>query len=70
MAIEKKTNIPLLLFIICFFLGMVVGAWGLIRTDCIGPNCWVGSGFLKWTGSTMIIVGLIGMAALGGRAKK
>lgn len=67
MTNEKKTNIPLLLCIIAFFLGMIVGAWGLIRTDCIGPDCWVGSGFLKWVGGIMIVGGLIGMATFGGK---
>ena len=70
MSTEKKTNIPLLLFVICFIAGMGIGAWGLIREDCSGPNCWVGSGFLKWTGGIMIVGGLIGMAAIGGKAKR
>lgn len=70
MATEKKTNITLLICIICLVAGMGVGAWGLIKEDCIGPNCWVGSGFLKWAGGIMIAVGLIGMATLGGRAKR
>lgn len=53
-----------------FALGMIIGAWGLIREDCIGgPNCWVGSGFLKWTGGIMIVGGLIGMFAIGGKTK-
>lgn len=70
MANEKKTNVPLLICIICFAAGMAVGAWGLIREDCIGPNCWVGSGFLKWAGGIMIVGGLAVMAVIGGRAKR
>lgn len=70
MANEKKTNIPLLLCIICFAAGMGVGAWGMIKADCIGPNCWVGSGFLKWAGGIMIVGGLIGMAAIGGKTSR
>jgi hypothetical protein len=70
MSVQKKTNIPLLICVAAFALGMGIGAWGLIKTDCIGPNCWVGSGFLKWTGGLMIVGGLAGMAAIGGRAKR
>jgi len=70
MATEKKTNGALLLFIISFVLGMGIGAWGLIKEECIGPNCWVGSGFLMWTGGIMIVGGLIGMAAIGGKTKR
>lgn len=70
MSTQKKTNIPLLISIIAFALGMVVGALGMIKADCIGPNCWVGSGFLKWTGGLMIVGGLIGMAAIGGKTKR
>lgn len=70
MANEKKTNVPLIICIAGFALGMVIGAWGLIREDCIGPNCWVGSGFLKWTGGIMIVGGLIGMAVVGGKSNR
>jgi hypothetical protein len=70
MATEKKTNTPLIICIIAFALGMIIGAWGWIKEDCIGPNCWVGSGFLKWTGGIMIIGGLLGMALIGGKTKR
>jgi hypothetical protein len=70
MTTGKKTNTPLIICIICFALGMAIGAWGLIREDCIGPNCWVGSGFLKWTGGIMIIGGLAGMALIGGKTNR
>lgn len=70
MATEKKTNVPLVISIICFVLGMVVGALGWIKEDCIGPECWVGSGAIKWTGVAIGIIGLIGMAVIGGRTKR
>lgn len=68
MANSKKTNIPLLICVIAFAVGMGLGAWGLIKEDCIGgPGCWVGSGFLKWTGGLMIVGGLIGMFTIKGK---
>jgi hypothetical protein len=53
---------PFFWYVILFAGGMAIGAWGWIKEDCIGPNCWVGSGFIKWTGIIMIIAGIIGMA--------
>lgn len=70
MSTEKKTNVPLVLFILAFVLGMALGAWGWIKEDCIGPNCWVGSGFIKWSGIIVGISGLIGMAVIGGKTKR
>lgn len=70
MSTEKKTNIPLLICIAAFALGMVIGALGWIKEDCIGPNCWVGSGFIKWTGIVIGVVGLIGMATIGGKSSR
>lgn len=70
MSVQKKTNIPLVICIAAFALGMVIGAWGLIKEDCIGPNCWVGSGFLKWTGGILCIAGLGGMALIGGKTNR
>ena len=67
MSTQTKTNIPLVISVICFAAGMGVGAWGMIKGDCIGPNCWVGSGFLKWAGGIMIAGGLIGMFTVGNK---
>lgn len=67
---QKKTNTPLAIFIACFIAGMGIAAWGWIKEDCIGLNCWVGSGFIKWTGITIGVAGLIGMAVIGGKTKK
>lgn len=71
MTTQKKTNIPLLICIICFAVGMIIGAWGINKGDCnSSPDCYVGSGFLKWTGGLMIVGGLIGMAVIGGKTKR
>lgn len=70
MSTQKKTNVPLLLCIIAFIVGMGLGAWGWIKEDCIGPNCWVGSGFIKWSGIIIGASGLIGMAVIGGKTKR
>jgi hypothetical protein len=67
MTNEKKTNTPLIICIIAFVLGMVIAALGWIKEDCIGPNCWVGSGAIKWSGIVIGIIGLGGMAIIGGR---
>jgi hypothetical protein len=71
MANEKKTPLVLVLSVIAFIGGMGLGAWGLIREDCIGgPGCWVGSGFLKVAAVILIIAGGYGMYnATWGRKK-
>lgn len=58
---------PIFWCVIMFVLGMGLGAWGMIKEDCIGPNCWIGSGFLKWSGGGLIIVALIGFFTSGNR---
>lgn len=57
-----KNNTLTVLAVIAFIAGMGLGAWGLIKEDCIGgPGCWVGSGFLQIAGVVLIIIGLYGM---------
>jgi hypothetical protein len=68
MANEKKN--PVFWCFIAFILGIGLGVWGLIKTDCIGgPGCWVGSGLLKWTGGILIAAGLVGWALLSNKPK-
>lgn len=67
---QKKNHTPLVISIACFIVGMGLGAWGWIKEDCIGPNCWLGSGFIKWTGIAMIGIGLLGMKLIGGKKTK
>lgn len=63
MANEKKNSVTL--FVLAFIIGIGLGVWGMIKADCIGTNCWVGSGFLKWAGGILIAVGLIGFFTAG-----
>lgn len=65
-----KKNTLLAIAFIAFVAGIGLGIWGMIKEDCSGPNCWVGSGFLMWTGGIMIVGGLIGMAAIGGKTSR
>lgn len=67
---NEKTNIPLVISILAFLLGMLLAALGWIKEDCIGLNCWVGSGFIKWTGIIVGVIGLAGMAIIGGKTKR
>lgn len=66
----NQSKNPIFWGIIVLVLGMGLGIWGMIKGDCIGPNCWVGSGFLKWTGGLLCIAGLAGMAVFGGGKEK
>jgi hypothetical protein len=57
MANEKKN--PIFWGLIAVVVGIGLGIWGMIKADCIGgPGCWVGSGFLKWSGGILIAGGL------------
>jgi hypothetical protein len=60
---------PFFWYVILFAGGMVIGALGWIKEDCIGPNCWKGSGFIKWTGIIAGVIGLIAMATTWGKKK-
>lgn len=63
----NQSKNPVFWSIIILLVGIGLGIWGMIKADCIGPNCWVGSGFLEWTGGIMIVAGLIGCFTLGNR---
>lgn len=66
-----KKNTLLAIAVIAFVVGIGLGIWGMIKVDCIGgPGCWVGSGFLMWTGGSLIVIGLVGMAAIGGKTSR
>jgi hypothetical protein len=65
MANESKN--PIFWCFIIILLGIGLGVWGWIRVDCIGPNCWHGSGFLMWSGGILIGLGLLGWFTLGNR---
>jgi len=62
MANEKKGITSTVISVLLFIIGIGLGAWGLIKEDCIsGPGCWVGSRFLQVTGIVLIIAGGYGM---------
>lgn len=50
---------PVFWGLVSFLSGFGFGAWGLVKRDCIGPECWVGSGFLLWTGGSLIVIALV-----------
>lgn len=55
-------NVLTVISVIAFIAGMGIGAWGLIKEECNNtPDCYVGSGFLLWTGGILIVGGLYGM---------
>lgn len=64
---SNQAKNPIFWSAISFFLGIVIGALGLLKADCIGPNCWIGSGLLKWTGGILIVAGAIGFLTTGNR---
>lgn len=66
----SKNNL-LLISVSAFVAGIALGIWGMIKEECNGsPNCYVGSGFLLWTGGILIAGGLLGMWRLGGKTKR
>lgn len=65
-----KRNTLLTIAFIAFVAGIGLGIWGMIKEDCNGPNCWVGSGFLEWTGGSLIVIGLVGMFTIGGKTSR
>ncbi len=58
---------PMFWAFIILLAGIGLGVWGMIKADCIGPNCWVGSGFLKWTGGIMIVAAIGGFFTIRGK---
>lgn len=66
----NQSKNPIFWGLVVFVAGMGLGAWGLIKEECIGSNCWIGSGFLKWAGGILIITGLVGLAIFGGGKTK
>lgn len=69
-SFKSESKNPIFISFIILLLGIGLGVWGMIKGDCIGPNCWVGSGFLKWAGGILVIAGLAGWATFGGGKTK
>lgn len=66
----NQTKNPAFWCLVSFVVGMGLGAWGLIKSDCIsGPGCWVGSGFLKITGIVLIALGAAGWAIMSNKPR-
>jgi TRAP-type C4-dicarboxylate transport system permease small subunit len=70
MSNEKKTNIPLLISIICFAAGMIIGAWGWDKNESTIAARTVGSVPMIVVGCAMIVGGLIGMFTMGGKTNR
>lgn len=70
MSLKTEKKNPIFWGLIVILLGIGLGVWGMIKADCIGPECWVGSGFLKWTGGILIVVALASWAIFGGGKTK
>lgn len=69
MANEKKTNIPLLICVICFVAGMALGAWGWDKNESTIAERTDGAIPMIIIGCVMIVGGLIGMFSVGGKSK-
>lgn len=67
MANEKKTNIPLLICVIAFFLGMIIAGWGWDKDTSTIASRVPGGAAMIWIGGIMIVAGLIGMFTMGNR---
>lgn len=71
MSLKSESKNPIFWGLIAVLLGGGLLIWGAIKSDCSGPNCWVGSGFLKWAGGILIAAGLGVWAVLGsGKSKR
>lgn len=65
-SLKTESKNPIFWGLVAVLLGAGLLIWGAIKGDCIGANCWVGSGFLKWAGGILIAAGLGGWAFFGG----
>lgn len=67
MSTEKKSNSPLVISVICFAAGMIIGAWGWDKNESTIPARTVGAVPMIVVGCVMIAGGLIGMFTIGNR---
>jgi uncharacterized membrane protein YidH (DUF202 family) len=61
MTNQKKTNIPLVICIIGFVLGMIIAAWGWDKNESTIAARTHGAVAMIVVGCAMIVVGAIGM---------
>jgi hypothetical protein len=68
MSNEKKN--PVFWCLVAVVLGIILGVWGINKGECnSSPDCYLGGGFLAWTGAILIVAGLIGWALLSNRKR-
>ena len=70
MATQKNTNVPLLISVICFIVGLIIGAWGWDKNESTILERTHGAVAMIIIGCTLIIGGLIGMFVIGGRVNR
>lgn len=67
----NQSKNPIFWCFIAVVLGVALGIWGWVKGDCNSSvDCYVGSGFLKWTGGILIAAGLIGWQVFGNRKRR
>lgn len=66
----NQKNNPIFWCFIIILAGAGLLIWGAIKGDCSGPDCWVGSGFLMWSGGILMGSGFGGWFIFGGNKRK
>lgn len=70
MSNQKNTNIPLLICVISFVLGMIIAGWGWDKNESTIPARTHGAVAMIVIGCVMTAGGLLGMALIGGKTKR
>lgn len=70
MSTQKKTNVPLLICVISFALGLALAAWGWDKNESTIPERTHGAVAMIVVGCISAGAGLIGMAVIGGKRKQ
>jgi len=68
---SNQTKNPIFWGLIAVVVGIALAIWGWNKGDCnSSPLCYVGSGFLKWTGGLLLAGGIIIWGIFGMGNKK